>query len=330
MPLHDVIGRTITSLRVSITDRCNLRCRYCMPETGVAAVPHAEILRYEEIERIIRVALALGIAKVRLTGGEPLVRNGVLDFLDRLGQLERLTTLTLTTNGVLLAEALDRLRNTTVSSINISLDTLDRRKFQALTRHDSLDAVLRGIRATADAGFATVKVNVVSLRGFNDDEILDFVEFADAQNVTVRFIEYMPFAGNGWQQGQFLPTEEVVQRIVQRYELHPLAGTDPSAAARTYRIAGKRGKIGFISPVSQPFCGVCNRLRLTADGFLRPCLHGPLEIDVKTPLRGGASDAELAALFQEAVAKKPASHDNFAPPAGTPDSAGRAMHRIGG
>ena len=329
MLLHDAIGRTITSLRVSITDRCNLRCRYCMPDDGIEAIEHADILRYEEIERLIQVALRLGITKVRITGGEPLVRKGAIEFLERLGTFEALQTLTLTTNGILLDKFAERLRAANVAYVNISLDTLDRQKFEALTQRDELDTVLAGIRAATRAGFARVKVNVVSLRGYNEEEVFDFVDFADAYNLSLRFIEYMPFFGNGWQQGQFLPSSELKMRIEERYDLIPLAG-DPSAAARNYRIEGLRGTIGFISPVSQRFCGVCNRLRLTADGFLRPCLHGPIEIDVKGPLRRGAADAELVALFHEAVAKKPESHHNFSMPADTADAAGRAMVRIGG
>ena len=329
MLLHDAIGRTITSLRVSITDRCNLRCRYCMPDDGIEAIGHAEILRYEEIERLIQVALGLGMTKVRITGGEPLVRRGVVDLLDRLGQFEGLRTLTLTTNGILLDKFAERLRAANVAYVNISLDTLDRQKFLALTQRDELDRVLAGIRAATQAGFANVKVNVVSLRGYNDDEVFDFVDFADAYNVNLRFIEYMPFSGNDWQQGQFLPSSELKARVEERYELIPLNG-DPSAAARNYRIDGLRGTIGFISPVSHRFCGVCNRLRLTADGFLRPCLHGPIEIDVKGPLRRGATDAELADLFLDAVHQKPDSHNNFSSPQGESGEKGRAMVRIGG
>ncbi len=329
MGLHDNRGRTITSFRVSITDRCNLRCRYCMPEDGVPTIEHADILRYEEIERLIRIALRLDITKVRITGGEPLVRIGALEFLERLGKIEELQTLTLTTNGILLNTFAERLRAANVAYVNISLDTLDRQKFRDLTQRDHIDAVLQGIRTATRTGFTKVNVNVVSLRGYNDDEVFDFVTFADTYNVNVRFIEYMPFSGNGWQREHFLASSELKQRLEQRYALIPLNG-DPTAASRNYRIEGLRGSIGFISPVSQRFCDVCNRLRLTADGFLRPCLHGPIEIDVKGPLRRGASDDELAELFREAVRQKPDSHHNFSGSRDTSGEQGRAMVRIGG
>jgi len=298
-----------------------------MPEEGVPFLEHAQILRYEEIERLARVAVQLGIVKIRVTGGEPLVRRGVIPFLERLRQIRGLQTLNVTTNGVLLPDYAPALKRAGLNYLNVSLDTLRRDKFAQITRFDKLDAVIRGIQTAKQAGFAVVKVNVVSIRGFNDDELFDFVEFADRYDVVLRFIEYMPFYGNGWRTDGFLPTQELYQRLQQRYRLVS-AATDPSAPAKTFAIPGRRGSIGFISAVSESFCATCNRLRLTADGFLRPCLHGNIEINVKTPLRNGANDADLAVLFQEAVRRKPTSHQDFLDQ--EYDVSQRAMIKIGG
>ncbi|GAK58904.1 molybdenum cofactor biosynthesis protein A [Candidatus Vecturithrix granuli] len=327
--LRDKSGRVIESLRVSVTDRCNLRCRYCMPPEGVEFIEHDEILRYEEMDRIIRVAVHLGVYKVRLTGGEPLVRKGLIDFARRLGQLEGIRKLSLTTNGILLSQYAASLKEAGVDYLNISLDTLNREKFRQITRFDRLNTVLDGIRTAKAVGFSLIKVNVVSMRGFNDKELFDFVDFADTHNIVVRFIEYMPFSGNAWQHDTFLASQELKTRLQTRYTLIPL-DDDPSAPARIYKIPGKLGYIGFISSVSESFCHLCNRLRLTADGHLRPCLHGSIEIDVKHPLRRGASDAELAELFREAVDRKPAFHQDFLDNHFHSPACDREMVRIGG
>ncbi len=327
--LRDASGRTITSLRISLTDRCNLRCRYCMPEDGVHFIEHAEILRYEEIERLIRAAARIGVAKIRLTGGEPLLRKDVVEFVTRIVRIPGIQTVALTTNGLLLPELALPLRRAGLSYLNISLDTLNPRKFEAITRFPLLDAVLKGIRSAREAGFPMMKINVVAIRGFNDDELFDFADFADAHDVELRFIEYMPFHGNGWSPNGFLSSDELKARLAERFEQRS-CNNDPAAAAKTFEIPGRRGRIGFISAVSHSFCGDCNRLRLTADGFLRPCLHGITEIDVKHPLRNGASDNELIALFQEAADRKPAVHRDFLTST-EPDAAdGRAMVKIGG
>ncbi len=329
MRLQDSFGRTITSLRISITDRCNLRCRYCMPEEGVTFLQHDAILRYEEVERLIQVALQLGITKIRLTGGEPLVRKGVVDFIRRIGFLPGLQTLTLTTNGILLPNYAAELREAGLSYLNISLDTLNAEKFAEMTRSDQLDAVLKDIYSAKEAGFPVIKINVVSVRGFNDDELFDFIDFADRYNLIVRFIEYMPFSGNGWQPEGFLASQELQARIEERYPLLP-QNDHYSASAKTYRIDGKNGQIGFISAVSEGFCDRCNRLRLTSDGHIRPCLHGPFEIDVKCPLRRGVSDLELIELFREAANKKSLSHQDFLDYTYTRLDSDRAMVGIGG
>ncbi len=300
-----------------------------MPAEGVPVLPHDEILRYEEIERLIRVALALGVARVRLTGGEPLVRKGLLDFICRLKALEGLKALTMTSNGILLERYAESLKKCGVDSLNISLDTLNAEKFRLMTGFNQLESVLRGIAKAREAGFSLIKINVVSLRAFNDDELFDFIEFADHGDFILRFIEYMPFPGNDWHQKGFLSSKELRAKIEQRYTLQPYDG-DPSAAAKLYEIQGLRGKIGFISAVSESFCDRCNRLRLTSDGFLKPCLHGPLEIDLKSPLRRGAQDSELMALFHEAIERKPASHHDLFTHACRPLGIDREMVRIGG
>ena len=329
MPLQDSLGREIVSLRVSLTDRCNLRCRYCMPPGGVEFIDHDQILRYEEIERIIQIALQLGIMKIRLTGGEPLVRKAVVDFARRLGRLPNIQKLSLTTNGILLPQYAMPLREAGVGYLNISLDTLNREKFRRITRFDRLETVLTGIRKAKEAGFSLIKINVVSVRGFNDDELFDFVAFADEYALVVRFIEYMPFSGNGWQQEGFISSQELKDRLKARYPLVPLYD-DPSAPAKTYAIPGHRGSIGFISSVSESFCNLCNRLRLTSDGYLRPCLHGPVEIDLKGPIRHGASDDGIANLFYEAVSRKPGSHQDFLASHYHNPVCDREMVRIGG
>jgi cyclic pyranopterin phosphate synthase len=329
MMIQDAIGRTITSLRVSVTDRCNLRCRYCMPEDGVQFIDHASILRYEEIERIVRVAVQLGIVKIRITGGEPLVRKGIIAFARRLSLIQGIQKLSMTTNAILLLQYAVSLKEAGIDYLNISLDTLDREKFYQITRFDQFSIVLEGISAAKQAGFALIKVNVVSVRGFNDDELFDFIEFADRYDLVVRFIEYMPFPGNRWEQDRFLPSSELRERLASRYRLLPFE-EDPSAPAKTYKISGHKGSIGFISAVSESFCAACNRLRLTADGCLRPCLHGNIEIDVKKPLRCGASDEDIARLFWEAANKKPTSHQNFLDNQDHTPVCDREMVRIGG
>jgi len=312
-----------------VTDRCNLRCQYCMPAEGIPFLPHPEILRYEEIEHLIRIAAHLGITKVRLTGGEPLLRKGIIDFIRRVRQIAGVRAVSLTTNGILLDQYARALKDAGVAYLNISLDTLQRERFQQITRFDQIDQVLQGIHAAQEAGFERIKVNAVAIRGWNDDELFDFVTFADQQALEVRFIEYMPFPGNDWRQDGFISAAELRARLSQQYQLVPLSG-DPAAAAQVYTIPGHGGQIGFIASVSESFCPTCNRLRLTADGQVRPCLHGPIEFDLKTPLRRGASEAELADLFRAAVASKPHAHHDFLDGQYQHPIEGRAMTKIGG
>lgn len=305
----DGYNRNISYLRVSVTDRCNLRCRYCMPKEGLSLTGHDDILRYEEILRIIGVAVKMGVAKVRITGGEPLVRHGVVDFIARLNDIEGLRDISLTTNGILLENFAAGLFTAGVKRINVSLDSLNPERYTRITRGGNLNDVLRGIDAVHRIGFSPIKINVVVIKGVNDDEVLDFAGLTLDKPYQVRFIELMPF-GSG-NDGRYLSNEVVKERIGGVYPLEsPLrTGAGTEGPAQVYRIGGGRGEIGFISPVSHSFCSSCNRLRLTADGHLRACLLMDEEIDLKAPLRAGCSDEEIERLIGGAVSKKSAQHE---------------------
>ncbi|MBN1614389.1 MAG: GTP 3',8-cyclase MoaA [Deltaproteobacteria bacterium] len=307
----DKYNREINYLRVSITDRCNLRCTYCMPKEGLSTIGHDDILRYEEIIRIVTEAAKTGIAKVRVTGGEPLVRRGVVDFIRMLGTVRGIEDISLTTNGILLADYAQSLFEAGIKRINISLDSLDARKYARITRGGDLQAVLRGIAASNDAGFSPIKINTVMIKGFNDDEVLDFARYTIDRPYQVRFIELMPLGEAGARNdGRYLSNAFVRNAIGNAYTLEPLNGSRNAidGPARLYRVAGGRGVIGFISPVSEHFCDSCNRLRLTADGHLRACLMSDNEVDLKEPLRRGCSDGDLQDLIRAAVAMKPRKH----------------------
>ncbi|MFC1718168.1 GTP 3',8-cyclase MoaA [Candidatus Poribacteria bacterium] len=323
----DKYGRKINYLRISVTDRCNLRCTYCMPPEGVPLMSHEDILRYEEITRVARLAHELGFTKFRITGGEPLARKGLPDLVRELTNLGEDVDLALTTNAVLLARYADELRAAGLSRINISLDTLKKEKFQQISRYDLFDEVMNGIQRAIDVGFDPVKVNVVVVRGVNDDEILDFVEMIKDQPLWVRFIELMPFNRNNWRDADFVSADETRKRIEKRHKLIGSTRQDTSAPAVDYQISGYKGRIGFIAPLSKKFCDLCNRLRLTADGYLVPCLHSAIEIDIRKPMRAGASDDELRLILQEAMIAKPEAHtlcdDNF-------DETRRIMSKVGG
>ena len=329
MPLHDSINRCIDYLRVSITDRCNLSCVYCKPRERLQMLPHREILRYEEILRLVSVAVDLGIVHVRITGGEPLVRRGVLDFIAELKKKKGLRDISLTTNGVLLDELAQGLRDAGISRINISLDSLDARKFSEITGSDSWDRVWRGINKAEEAGFSPLKINMVPVKGVNDDEVAAFARLTLERNIHVRFIEFMPIGANDRWHRESCVTAEEIRAAIER-ELGPLAPftTEKSAGpSDNYQIAGARGVVGFISPISKHFCASCRRLRLTADGKIRPCLLSDTEIDVKSPLRGGCDDRELERLLRLALEIKPERHYI------TETGAGcfrRAMSKIGG
>jgi len=302
----DSFGRSINYLRISVTDRCNLRCIYCMPPEGVSQMSHSEILSYEEIRTVVRAAAELGINKIRLTGGEPLVRVELPNLVRMLSQIEGIEELSLTTNGTFLKKYVLELKQAGLSRVNVSLDTLKADKFRYITRLGKLEAVLEGIEATKEAGFEPVKINTVIMRGINDDEILDFARMTYEDGWHVRFIELMPFKGVA----EFVPSIKLRQHISLLGKLEPCASITGNGPAMYYRLAGARGTIGFITPLTEhSFCSRCNRMRLTPDGKLRPCLLGEDEIDLKMPLRNNASMDELKSLILKAVASKPEHHN---------------------
>jgi cyclic pyranopterin phosphate synthase len=308
-PLADSHGRQISDLRVSVTDRCNFRCQYCMPAEGLAWMDRESILSFEEIERLVSIFTSLGVRDVRLTGGEPLVRRQFPELVARLAGLGTIEDLSLTTNGYLLGRDAAALAAAGLSRINVSIDSLERDRFFRLTRRDSMDQVLGGLDAImAQPGIGPVKVNAVAIRDFTEEEVPRFCELARNRDCQVRFIEFMPLDGDrSWDPSQVLTGAEL-RELVER--IHPLVEVErePSATARVYRFADGKGEIGFINPVSEPFCSDCNRLRLTADGKLRTCLFSIRETDLRDPLRSGAGDDEIEAVIREAVAGKELRH----------------------
>jgi cyclic pyranopterin phosphate synthase len=308
-PPTDGFHRRINYLRLSITDRCNLRCIYCMPKEGVPKLAHDDVLRYEEIIRLAGVSIAMGIRKIRITGGEPLVRRDVVHLCERIAHLPGLESLTLTTNAVLLQQCAASLYRAGVKRINISLDTLNPHKFARITRSDCFDAVWRGIETAQEVGFYPIKLNVVAMRGINDDEIEDLAALTIKRPFHVRFIEHMPVQPNqDASRERFLGASEILERLQRLGTLLEVTSHHSNGPARHYQLSGAAGKIGIISPISHHFCGTCNRLRLTADGKLRTCLFSSQETDLERPLREGASDAELAAIIRAAIQQKPARH----------------------
>lgn len=319
MSLIDRYGRNIDYLRISITDLCNLRCVYCMPAEGVQKLTHREILSLEEIVEIAAAAVELGIRKIRLTGGEPLVRRGVVDLVRQLKALPGLRELVLTTNGILLEQLAAPLKAAGLDRVNISLDTLDPEKYRRLTRLGSLDRALAGLQAAEAAGLTPIKLNAVLIGGVNDDEIPALVELTRRRNIEMRFIELMPIGDTmGFGPEAYLPGSAVLERVP---ELQPVAGS--GGVARLYALPGAVGLVGLINPLSCSFCSQCNRLRLTADGHLKPCLHSNTEI----PLRGLHGQALRQALLA-AVDAKPEAH--LALSATEHSDAGRNMNEIGG
>ncbi len=326
--LVDNFGRTHDYLRISITDRCNLRCRYCMPPGGVDLNPKSELLTFDEIVRLAEIFVNLGIKKIRLTGGEPLVRKGVEELCSRLAGIAGVQALGLSTNGVRLVEMAKSLRNSGVQQLNVSLDTLRRDRFAVVALRTGFDSVLRGIEEAKSVGFPSLKVNTVVMRGFNDDELLEFVEFANRYVLNVRFIEYMPFWGNGWSEVQFMPYREMKEIIETKYHLVPLQRNGTiQGPAREFQLAGSNAVIGFITTMSEHFCADCNRLRLTADGRLRNCVFARDGVDLKRLLRCGASRAEIEESIRAAVILKWEKHPDVDELVAGQD---RAMVTIGG
>jgi GTP 3',8-cyclase len=328
-PLTDRFGRVHTNLRVSVTDRCNIRCFYCMPDENVQFLPRREILTFEEIERLVRVAAALGVNKLRLTGGEPLVRAELPRLIERLAAIEGIFDIALTTNGILLEEQAQALKDAGLTRINISLDALTEATFRKIARRDGLDRVLAGIAAARTAGFRKIRLNAVAIKGITEPEIVPLTNFARERGLEMRFIEFMPLdAENNWQHDQVLAGQEIRRLIEEAIgPLEPSARPDPSQPATDFRFADGSGTIGFINPVTQPFCEDCNRLRVTAEGKLRNCLFSTIEWDARALLRGGGTDKDLTQLLRDCVAAKKPGHGidsaDFVRPA-------RAMYEIGG
>jgi GTP 3',8-cyclase len=306
--LFDPYRRRINYLRISVTDRCNLRCRYCMPDEGISLIPHGEVLTYEEILRIVRVFATEGISKIRLTGGEPLVRKGVVEFISHLSRIEEIKDLSLTTNGILLKELAQDLKAAGLKRVNISLDSLRRERFFQITRKDEFDRVWTGIEAALKVGLSPIKINMVAIQGVNDDEIESFARLTLKLPLTVRYIEYMP-SGNGekWE-GNILTIPQIKDRLERVGKLIPVPSDEWDGPARRFRLEGAIGEIGLIGAVSSHFCGECNRLRLTADGKIRTCLFSDEEIDVREILRRGGSDADLKERLLLALETKPEKH----------------------
>ncbi len=328
-PLRDRLGRTIDNLRISVTDRCNFRCVYCMPADGLQWIPRAEILSFEEIARVAEIAAGLGIRKFRLTGGEPLVRAELPTLVRMLTALKGVEDLSMTTNGVLLDDQAAPLASAGLRRINVSLDSLVRETFEKLVRRDALERTLRGLEAARRHFPGPVKVNAVLLRGLNDGETVRFAELARREDFEVRFIEFMPLdADHVWSMEKLVPGDEVRERIGAVYPLVADPGQDPRSPSRDYVFAdGAGGKIGFINSVSEPFCESCNRVRITADGKLRTCLFSVRETDLRALLRGGAGDEEIAGAIRAAVWEKEPGHR-----INQPDFvfASRSMSQIGG
>ena len=327
-PLRDGHGRLIGDLRISVTDRCNFRCQYCMPAEGLPWLERNAVLRFEEIARLAAVMAAMGVGDIRLTGGEPLVRREFPALVAMLKQIDDLHEVSVTTNGFLLERDAEALVRAGVDRFNVSVDSLQRDRFFELTRRDALPQVLRGLEALAQFPAAhPIKINAVAIRDFTEEEVIPFAEFARRTPYQVRFIEFMPLdADRAWTADQVLTGAEIRAAIDAVYALEPLP-REPSATARVYRFADGKGEVGFINPVSEPFCGDCNRIRLTADGRLRTCLFSLNETDLRGPMRAGADDRELEQIIREAVWRKELKHHvgepGFIQPA-------RTMSAIGG
>lgn len=329
MPLLDTFGRLHDNLRISVTDRCNIRCFYCMPEHDVQFVPRAEILHFEEVERFVRIAVQLGVKKLRITGGEPLVRKDLPVLVRKLSGIEGIQDIALTTNGVLLADQAQALFDAGLQRINVHLDTLDRERFKQITRRDDFDRVMAGIEACLRIGYKTIKINAVAVKDLVEPDIVPLARFGRERGIEIRYIEFMPLDSQGlWLRDKVLLADQMVRMLSQEIcPLEPIPDPDPRAPATEYRFTDGIGTVGFIASVSKPFCLNCNRIRLTADGKLRYCLFAVDETDVKGALRDGSSDAEIIRVIQETVRQKWIGHEinstRFVPPP-------RPMYAIGG
>jgi len=326
--LIDGFGRRHNYLRISVTDRCNLRCTYCMPKDGLVWKKQQELLTFEELVRVAKIFVDMGVTKIRLTGGEPMVRKGLTDLVQSLGAIPGLKTLAMTTNATLLAPHVQTLHQSGMSQLNISLDTFKADRFSQIARQDEtvFAQVMAGIDAAIEQNFDSVKINMVVMSGINDDEILDFVDFASKHRVNVRFIEYMPFKDNLWTNEKVVTYKDMLALIGEHYSVKKL-DDEPSAVGKDYAIDGGAGSISFISSMSDSFCSTCNRLRLTSDGQVKSCLFYPAETNLRDAMRQGATDSQVQGMILDSLRMKPEAH----PPAeeiAAQDN--RAMIEIGG
>ncbi|MGB6370637.1 MAG: GTP 3',8-cyclase MoaA [Atribacterota bacterium] len=314
--LIDNLGREISYLRVSITDRCNYRCIYCKPEEQFEFIPHEEILRYEEIVEIIEEAVNLGVTKVRITGGEPLARKGVVDFIKKLRKIKKLEDISLTTNGFFLSEYAEKLKDAGLNRVNISLDSLQEEKYKRITRGGSLEKALKGIDSALKAGLLPIKINTVLIRGINDDEVEDFIRLTLGRPLNIRFIEFMP-SGEELKDNyrdKFISVLEIKESLAEKYSFRPIDINSGNGPAKYYQIKGGQGTIGFITALSQHFCKTCNRIRLTSEGKLRPCLFSNMEVDIKQAIRNAKTDDKIIRSkiirnnIVEAISIKPEGH----------------------
>jgi GTP 3',8-cyclase len=346
--LVDSHGRVLRDLRVSVTDRCNFRCLYCLPETEAAQnfyrghwakmpdsrpihqqwVPRTHLLSFEEIERVVRLAASWGIQKIRLTGGEPLLRNDLEVLVARIAKIPGIEDLAMTTNGFLFGQKARALRDAGLRRVSFSMDSRDRDNFKKMTGRDGLDEVLKSIEVAQQLGFGPVKVNGVVIRGINDHEIESLAEFARERDLSFRFIEFMPLdSAQAWQKEMVVSGREILERLRARFDLQPVPSNNASSTSKRWRFADGKGEVGIIAPVSEPFCGHCNRIRLTADGKVRTCLFSVVEHDLRTLLRNGSSDEQVGEWLKGVVWQKEARHH-----IGEPDfqPASRSMSCIGG
>jgi cyclic pyranopterin phosphate synthase len=328
-PLVDTYGRLHDNLRISVTDRCNIRCFYCMPETGVKFEPREHVLTFEEIERFVRVAVTLGVRKLRLTGGEPLLRKDLAKLIHRLIAIEGIQDLALTTNGVLLAEQAQELYDAGLRRLNVHLDTLDRERFKQITRRDDFDRVMAGIEAALRVGYSTIKINAVAVKNLVEPDIVPLARFGQERGIEIRYIEFMPLDAQGiWDHGKVLLADDMVAMLAREIgPLREIPDRDPRAPATEYEFEDGSGRVGFIASVSKPFCLNCNRIRLTADGKFRYCLFAIEETDMRALLRDGSPDEAIAEAMRKSVHEKWIGHQintqKFVPPP-------RPMYSIGG
>ncbi len=307
--LIDGFNRNLNYLRISITDRCNLRCRYCLPLTPLTTLPHDEILSYEEILKIVTVSVSHGVTKVRITGGEPLVRQGVYEFLNGLTKIEGLKDVSITTNGILLEDNLHKIKESGIKRLNISLDSLNKENYKKITGIDGFDKVWNSIKSAKDIGFSPIKINCVAIKGLNDHELIDFAKLSIDQPYHIRFIEFMPIGNTKEGPGKQILTPEIKEKISSLGELIPVNRESSDGPALRFRFKGAKGEIGFISPISNHFCDSCNRLRLTANGMLRSCLLSDFEVNLKKTVRiENSSDNSVSEKILEAVRHKQLRH----------------------